>query len=474
MHASQYQTETLRAGAGRKLLLRQGKGVFAGVLLFLIAGAWLDARGQAPPVFVPKQLSARSSSGQFVATSRPVLNSAPRVLNVATNEGFLRLEPGLLSVSAERLKQNLWRELEVQGAWQGKVFLSIRRVGSTNDPVLLSSEKFKDGWRYSIDFPEVVETRRYIRALTRCVLLEMANRGSERCAELPPWLVEGLVSHLLVSYPTEILLSRSTPGRNEPGLASSMVNLRREHPLREAQLRLGTNHTFSFQQLSWPTPEDLENHSTYALNAQVFVSELMQLRGGRAALRDSLFNLPRYYNWQFAFLQAFQPWFKRPLDVEKWWELNLTHVTGRNQGETWPVTETWERLDEILSATVEVRSKPDELPQTARVSIQDVLREWERAQRLPILREKLAQLDLLAVRSAPEFRVIISDYRQLLQDYLQKFAKLKPEDYSKNPSSDARAASTAIQALAQLESRRQALQSLSAAQSASATGLPQP
>jgi len=47
---------------------------------------------------------------------------------------------------------------------------------------------------------------------------------------------------------------------------------------------------------------------------------------------DPWLKFAQYYNWQFAFLQAFSATFQQPLDVEKWWSLQLLHFTGRG----WP------------------------------------------------------------------------------------------------------------------------------------------
>jgi len=52
------------------------------------------------------------------------------------------------------------------------------------------------------------------------------------------------------------------------------------------------------------------------------------LENGRACLREMLAQLPAFYNWQFAFLKGFQPWFQRPLDVEKWWALTVVRLPG--------------------------------------------------------------------------------------------------------------------------------------------------
>jgi len=49
---------------------------------------------------------------------------------------------------------------------------------------------------------------------------------------------------------------------------------------------------------------------------QLFVNDLLELKGGRRNLRAMLETLPAFYNWQTAFQSAFRENFPRPLDVK--------------------------------------------------------------------------------------------------------------------------------------------------------------
>jgi hypothetical protein len=77
--------------------------------------------------------------------------------------------------------------------------------------------------------------------------------------------------------------------------------------------------------LSWPAAEQLvgERGELYRSSAQLFVHQLLNLPEGAACMRTMLEQLPLYYNWQFAFLHAFHELFPQPVDVEKWWSLQL-------------------------------------------------------------------------------------------------------------------------------------------------------
>ena len=55
----------------------------------------------------PDFSSARSFSGQFIIHDQRSSAAHPRTVNLETNRNFVRLEPALLTVSCERLKQVL-------------------------------------------------------------------------------------------------------------------------------------------------------------------------------------------------------------------------------------------------------------------------------------------------------------------------------------------------------------------------------
>ena len=84
---------------------------FNGLPVFLSAALFFPAvaRAQTP---LPDMAATRSSvSGQFIVISANPA-SAPSVRPLAaTNADFVRLEPALLAVSAERIKESIWREL---------------------------------------------------------------------------------------------------------------------------------------------------------------------------------------------------------------------------------------------------------------------------------------------------------------------------------------------------------------------------
>ena len=66
--------------------------------------------------------SARSASGQFIVTGGQTVSRLAGLPSVAVNADLVRLEPALLAVSAERLKESLRRQLGISrsAGWSGK------------------------------------------------------------------------------------------------------------------------------------------------------------------------------------------------------------------------------------------------------------------------------------------------------------------------------------------------------------------
>ncbi len=371
-----------------------------------------------------RQTPAQSASGQFIVRNGQSFNLSPALTGLVANTNYILLEPTLLAVSCERIKQKLWLELGVNTPWRGRIYLNLHSTRSPDERVILVSEKFTDGWNYRMELPNLINRDRYLRAMVQALLLELSNRSArDRTAEVPAWLAEGLARELRAAYEMELFLP--PPKWNVRGLTIGPLLVKDaqwSNPLERAQKQLRTRPPLTFDQLSWPAEGQLDGAAgeVYRCNAQLLVNHLMSLPDGPANLRAMLETLPRYYNWQTAFLNAFRSDFSSLLEVEKWWALQVVQFTGRDLSQTWPADESWRRLDEILHAPVDVRTDKTELPLHAEITLQSVLRQRESAQQIQLLQRKLRDLDLLRLRTAAEVRPMVDDYRQVLQNYLQK------------------------------------------------------
>jgi hypothetical protein len=400
-------------------------GVFPKAIIRLLAAVALAALSICPMLAqtaLPGVLLSRSFSGQFVVLSTPDAVRSPIASALENDTNFVRLHPTLLPVSCERIKQLLWRDLNTTSPWKGKIFLRLYPTASGDDPVTIESERFQDGWRYRVSLPSITEKERYVRAIVSALLLEFANREArQRSAELPTWLVEGFTREILASKQLEIILP--APQVSDTGLRMStlVVNERNANPLAKAHSELCAGSPLTFQQLSWPVAEQLigDRGEVYRSSAQLLVHQLLGLPEGAACMQTMLAQLPLYYNWQFAFLSAFHQLFLQPLDVEKWWSLQLVHFTGRELSDHWAAEESWQKLDESIRSAVQVRVGTNELPLHAEVTLQTIIRDWPLPRQTPALEDKLRELQMLRPRLVPELGPLVDEYCQVIEAYLR-------------------------------------------------------
>lgn len=373
--------------------------------------------------FVAGASSARSVSGQFLIQGGGGVHRSPITPVLENDTNFVRLDPTLLAVSCERVKQLVWRSLGVTSPWTGKVFLRLYPAQSADSPVLIEADQFRDGWQYRLSLPDLCQRERYVRGIVGVVLLELANREArEHSAEVPLWLSEGMAREIWVSNQREVILA--SPRFSASGLRMAMLDVseRKKSSLERAHQQLCSETPLTFQQLSWPKNDPVtgEPPELYRNSAQVFVHQLLQLPSGADCLRTMVQNLFRYYNWQFAFHQAFQTQFREAVDVEKWWSLQLVHFTGRELVETWNPDNSWEKLDQLIRSAVQIRVGTNELPLHTEIPLQTIIRDWPAYRQSEALGNKTRELRALQPRLSRDLAAIVDDYCATLNLYLER------------------------------------------------------
>lgn len=401
--------------------------------------------------------TVQSLSGQFFI-STTATEPAPAPTDLAAGRSYISVQPALLAISCERIKENLWRELGVRGPWQGKIFVHLRHAFSADESVTVVSERFGGQWICRVELPDFVERNRFVEGITGAVLLEIANRNAvEHSAEVPQWLAAGLSRELLASQEIQLILPPPQKVVNSVTLKFVDHNERKTNSLFEAQQILNAHLPLTFDQLSWPSDEQVsgDDGDVFRSSAQVFVAELMRLKNGPANLRAMLGKLADRWNWQIAFLDAFHADFQKPLDIEKWWALQLVQFSGRDLLQLWTLDESLKKLDAALRLPVEVRAG-DAAPLHTEINLQTAVREWDRSRQLQVLRQKLFELALLRIHLAPDAVPLADDYRQALQTYFQKrnaSAKIVPVT---GPIPDV-PTEDLVKALNELDARREGL-----------------
>lgn len=405
-----------------------------------------------PPAVQPRPVALRSQSGQFIVHGLPI--GAPPVPNTSTTQvSYIRVDPALLAVSCERIKQALLSQLEITDQWKGVISVWLHPVAAFDEPIDIVSEHHTDGWSYRVHMPDQADRRRVIKAIVQVLVQEMANRREkQRAAELPPWLVEGLSGYLQETSLATLTLEPET----------FIVKQRERNPEPLARIRelLRARPPLSLNQLNWPDDAQFSgpNAEVYSACAQFFVYELLRLKNGRASLGSMLLMMPDYYNWQTAFLRAYQGHFARLLDVDKWWSLNIVRLTSRDMMFTWTPAQAFQQLDETLVVSAHVRLAPKDLPMTAQVRLQQMLSEWPLWRQTPLLLQKINSLENLRLRAPQELIGLVDQYRVVLASYLKARRDTGEGPFDSNPlSNDKRIIKDAVRKLDKLDAQREKL-----------------
>jgi hypothetical protein len=388
----------------------------ASIGLALLAA--LTAAAQSWPA---KNVSAISRSGQFVIRGVEPDAARPFIPGVATNAALVKLDPPLVAVSCERIKQALLGTLTVPDQWRGKILVTLHPTRRADEELVVASARLGDVWQYEVLLPDRVDPDRFIRALTQVLLVEMANRqGPPQSAELPAWLAEGLPQLLIANSDVDLVLKPAPATLDgQPATLRQMREGRHLSPFAKARERLRQRPPLTLEQLGRPTPEQRagDGAALFRDNAMLLINELLHLPNGGACLAALLPELPWDPDWRTGFLKAFKQHFKRAVDFEKWWTLQSAYFAGRDPYQTWPRAETLAKLDEVLHTPFEVRLGSNEPPMFTDVSLQAILKGWKPDRLLPVLKDKITVLDSLLLRTAPELRPLAAQYRDVLASY---------------------------------------------------------
>ena len=369
-----------------------------------------------------------SDSGQFVVSGIADASYVFRSRSLLNNTNLIDLNPSLLTVACERIKQALWKNLGLTGPWSGKIFLVLHQAQSPDESITVTSERFADRWEYRIQLPDIVDRMRFLRALTQVLLLEIANRNpGTHPAEIPIWLREGFVQKWLTFEGPPLIPPLPSRSINGLKINTSVMVLRGYDPLKQAHAVLSADRPITFEELSWPENGDFDGArgELYRCAAQLFLSQLLNLTDGRADLRAMLNALPRYYNWQIAFLHAFQAHFNRLIDVEKWWAVNLVQFAGRDPTHAWSLNESLQKLDDAIHPAVQVRTSTNELPLHTDTTLQTVIRDWKPDEQIETLQRVIINLQLMRLQVAPAVTALADEYRLALESYLKR---AEPDD----------------------------------------------
>jgi hypothetical protein len=367
--------------------------------------------------------SFANQGGQFVVHGSTIPFRAPAPLT--NNPAIVELEPQLIVVTAERTKRVLCQTLRATDDFQDKIHISVLDRAPETQPVTIVSQVHPDGFVYKGGFPARIEAIKFAKGLMQVILLEYANRGARRCAELPLWLVEGMTREVMTAVQPAYVLNRrpltiETVGYDRLGATRPFLH---------------TNSPLSIQELSFPRLAGAsdEARTRFGASAHLLVHRLLALPNGPALMAQFLRTLPQTLNWQTALFSVYKEHFDGPLSFEKWWMLNWVEFRKRQAPEYWPLARALDRLDALLLTSVEVRSATNNIPSQRLVTVQELLQSTDFAAQRELLGQKVQQMFFMTVNVPTGLLPLWAAYQNALESYLQKRSLL---DYQPGLKSD--------------------------------------
>ncbi len=396
------------------------------VVYLLIFGIIVSAKAANTGAALEKErITVRSISGQFIVNSPKAIPPLPAASDQSTTNlpKTIEIEPNLLVVICERVKENILFTLKAKDEWKGNIIINIFPAQTGYDSIWVNAQYTDRGWIYYLDLPSRIEMARLLNAVVGVLFQEMADRkGGSKPAELPPWIVPAFSLNVHLTAPDITIL--------EPFSKKTRVD-RRTNPINLIKKRLATIEPLSWDELSWGEDEYLTDFSftnRYSICAYLFVHQLLRMPDGVARMKDFLSILPSRWNWQVAFLDAFKPHFYSMRDVEKWWSVTVASITGRTETKTLTFEESLKKLDDIVDSPVKIPIRTGVIEGTNSVQtavvrkfpIQQIITQFGYSQHKQILKEKADELSVLMQQSHPALRKLIEDYRLALVNYLTR------------------------------------------------------
>lgn len=401
----------------------------------------------AAPLFAAADFrTVESRSGQFLIRCREPF-SPPPLLEDEKAAGLITLTPELAAISAERIKENLLQLLGAPDRWRGKIRLHFRPGKSNPDLFQVRSARFSNGWTYQVAISAKIRRQVWLRNCVALLLLEIGNRlAGERSVEIPFWLIDGIATELRHSALLDLSPSHAERLRlGAPDSNSVFPNQLYQDALLSTRRWLSQNPPASAAELFFPEDQHWRGRKNplFAHSAHLFLRRLLDLRAGKASLRQFLSALPTRLNWQQAFFPSFQPHFQKMLDLEKWWAVILSDFLTNPYSApidpqkfeigSRPPEETLAQLEQLFSLPALVGRKRDEIAQRERFSLQQAIAQWDYADQKSALEPIVNRLSILAIYAHPQLAPLLRDYQKTLRNYLSKRDQAGRQSSAKRP-----------------------------------------
>lgn len=340
-----------------------------------------------------------------------IRGAAPRLTGTNANR-FIQAEPQLVALMGERLSRALGQELQLQSRRADRLHVTVFDLAPAGQPIGLITQVHSDGFAYKMSVPAHVEGSKLLKGLLQALLLGIANQGHGRSAELPNWIVEGMLRQIQTTVVPTYVVNRKPITIERTGydrLGATRAYLQTNAPM--------TLHDLSFADLTRVNPEQREQ---FEASSHLLLHELLRLRGGPALMARFLQTLPTTLNWQTAFYSVYRQHFDGPLAFEKWWMLSWLNFKNGHQREEWPMEVALDRLESVLLTAMEIRTNATSIPMQREATVQEFITVADFQTQKEILSQKTQQMFFMSLNVPDKAHPLWEAYHRALETYLQR------------------------------------------------------
>jgi hypothetical protein len=362
----------------------------------------------------------RSKSEQFVVVWEGEIFEPSRLNGLEKNNGLIALTPDLVALNAEQIKDMMLQALGVQDSWRNKIRFTISSNRRSKEPFVTVPTRYTNGWGFQVVLQPKISEDVWLRNLVHVLLLEIVNRPSPEVMCNPPdWLIEGLrqfVLHSAIMDPSLTLDDMVEVGIPNNKLGKPTPWFYKRESTFQAKQFLQNNDPLSAEQIFSSDPQWARTINFRHCSHLLF-RELCLMTDGKPSMHRFIEMLPRFYNWQTAFHQAYQSSFPNMLSLEKWWAVLTASITQYNDKRRWGMERSLQELGRMLNPPAKMAVQEDDLPRWQTFAIKDVLATWSEEEREAQTKHLIQQLQLLKVQSHFEVMPLIESYLDLFQSF---------------------------------------------------------
>ncbi len=386
------------------------------------------------------RIRVESRSQQFVVHGP----SSEAVVAAPPNSGQVRLTPYSLAIVCSRIRSAFVEQLGLEDRWKARIHIVINPLLGSDSDVLVAASRLLNGWVYRIETPQSLEKEKLARCVVRALLQEFADRSSEgRSATVPMWLTEGVTQRVLSAAAVPLfppVKDRSAIAFEEGNKAGGRVSVRLvenpeaeplvfsgaryEDPLKSVKQVLGRFEAMTFSEFGQAEEKRLsaDEWTLFEACSHLMVARLLELPEGQGGLRSMLAASSSFLNWQLAFLKGFERHFTTPLDVEKWWSLQVFNMTQPDLVRRLDNLAGLNRLDAVLDSSVTIRrgEGEEETGESDQFPLQILMDLVDYDDQRAAIMEIVLRLRRLRWQVSDDLIKLTDDYARELNEYVER------------------------------------------------------